>query len=254
MSFRGGLRGCGPLGGNKGGEVKKNAEVAHSAARPCSKSSARNAFFWWEHWKKILIVAGVGTRFQVPNGPIKAHNLEVVLADQAEMGALLAQVGFLPTRLFKSGIGRKSSILELLMQKLPENVHRLRGNPSKRRHLKGIAPAPLPEVPVAPSFLSPTAAEEWTRLAPTLHGMGLLSPLDLQPFGVYCQAVGTWHDAVQASATASPEAQPALAGIIRTAARDTLKYARFFGLTPSSRSSVSAVPSQVDKFDGLIPA
>jgi P27 family predicted phage terminase small subunit len=140
------------------------------------------------------------------------------------------------------------------MQKIPSNIHQSRGNPSKRRHPKGIQPTPLPEPPAAPSFLSEVARAEWDRLAPTLCEMGLLSPLDLQPFGVYCAAVGVWHDATQASATASPNEAKLLADIARTAARDLVKYGKLFGLSPNARSSVSAVSVRVDKFDGLLGA
>ena len=142
-----------------------------------------------------------------------------------------------------------------IMRRLPPNVHELRGNPSKRRHLRGIVPETPQTVPDPPSFLSTAAAEEWRRIAPELHRLGLLSALDVMPFASYCASYGTWCDAMQAAAAdgVASDARRVLAGIARDAARDMFRCGKAFGMTPASRSTVDGVaPQQGSKFDGLL--
>jgi P27 family predicted phage terminase small subunit len=139
------------------------------------------------------------------------------------------------------------------MRRLPPNVHELRGNPSKRRHLRGIVPETPQTVPDPPGFLTQAAAEEWRRIAPELHRLGLLSALDVTPLAAYCQAFATWCEATEAADRRAPDERRVLAGIARDAARDMVRYAKLFGATPSSRSAVAGVaPQQNSKFDGLI--
>ena len=139
------------------------------------------------------------------------------------------------------------------MRRLPPNVHELRGNPSKRRHLRGIAPEIPQTVPDPPSFLTAVAGEEWRRLAPELCRLGLLSALDTMPLAVYCQAFATWRVAMEAAAEdVAPDERRVLARIARDSARDMVRYARTFGMTPSSRFAVTGGSPPDSKFDGLI--
>jgi P27 family predicted phage terminase small subunit len=121
--------------------------------------------------------------------------------------------------------------------------------------LRGIAPEIPQTVPDPPSFLTPAAAEEWRRLAPELVRLGLLTGLDVMPLAVYCQAFGTWCDASQAGAAedVAPDARRELAGVARGAMRDMVRYARLFGMTPSSRAAAAGgALRDTTKFDGLI--
>ena len=139
------------------------------------------------------------------------------------------------------------------MQRLPPNVHRLRGNPSKRRHLRGIAPEIPQTVPEPPSFLTGVAGEEWRRLAPELCQLGLLSALDTMPLAAYCQAFATWRVATEVAVDGiAPDERRVLARIACDSARDMVRYARAFGMTPSSRSTVAGGSRPDSKFDGLI--
>jgi P27 family predicted phage terminase small subunit len=140
------------------------------------------------------------------------------------------------------------------MRRLPPNVHELRGNPSKRRHLRGIAPEIPQNVPDPPAFLTAAAGEEWRRLAPELCRLGLLSALDTMPLAAYCQAFATWCAAAEAGAAdgIAPDERRELARIARDSARDMVRYARAFGMTPSSRSAVTGGSRPDSKFDGLI--
>ena len=142
------------------------------------------------------------------------------------------------------------------MQKLPENVHRLRGFPGKRRPKPEITPEIPKKAPEPPSFLSPTAAQEWARVAPELTRLGLLSVLDMQPFAAYCESFATWRIATEAAADVMAPVDEArvLLRIAREAAKDMLRIAKAFGLTPNARASVAGASAQGGKFDGLLGA
>jgi P27 family predicted phage terminase small subunit len=145
----------------------------------------------------------------------------------------------------------------------------LRGNPGQRR----IRPEPMPAVPATvpepPAFIVGDAAEEWWRLAPELHRLGLLTTVDLMPFAAYCWAYSCWREAMLAiadMAAAEPETkgltitrdrgqriQNPLVGVARRAAADMLDYAMPFGLTPVARTRIAAgVCQPPGKFAGMI--
>ena len=139
------------------------------------------------------------------------------------------------------------------MRRLPDNIHVLKGNPSKRRHLPGIAPEIPEKTPDPPGFLSEAAAAEWRRLAAELVRCGLLTGLDIAAFAVYCQSFGTWVAATEAAAEGTDEERRVLAGVARGAMRDMVRYARLFGMTPSSRAGVvGGTRLDTSKFDGLL--
>jgi P27 family predicted phage terminase small subunit len=148
----------------------------------------------------------------------------------------------------------------------------VRGNPSKRR-LNANEPTPPipPEPPEPPGFLMPTAKDEWYRIVPTLHAVGLVSVIDVMPLAAYCQSCARWQQAENMLAemaerdpdtgaltvttgTGSLTQNPVLR-IAVSAAQDMLKFAAEFGLTPSARVRVAnsygarLVPS---KFEGLL--
>jgi phage terminase small subunit len=83
------------------------------------------------------------------------------------------------------------------------------------------------------------ASDEWSRVAPVLWSMGLLSPLDVGPFAGYCWAFGLWRLAVEQQGEASPAERPVLAKIARDACRDAVRYAALFGMMPSARTRVA---------------
>jgi phage terminase small subunit len=87
------------------------------------------------------------------------------------------------------------------MDKIPFELHRLRGNPGKRRHLPEMRPKIPERPPIPPDFLSAGAKAEWTRLAPGLWRGGLLTELDTGVFSAYCEAAATWTMAVEAEST-----------------------------------------------------
>jgi P27 family predicted phage terminase small subunit len=154
---------------------------------------------------------------------------------------------------------------------LPTNLHVLRGNPSK----KPIRPEPQPtrteQVPDAPAFLIGYACDEWHRVAPELHRLGLLTVLDIALLAAYCRAYHTWRTAIEALHDMA-ERDPVMHGLIvksragaamqnpivltaRQAANDMLRFAAEFGLTPAARAHIAAGvynSPTASKFDGLL--
>ena len=148
----------------------------------------------------------------------------------------------------------------------------VRGNPGKRRIDAREPTPPIPPAPPEPpGFLMPAAKDEWWRVAPQLHVLGLLTALDVMVLAAYCQACGRWQqaeDALAAMAERDPESgaltvttsagslmQNPMLRIALSAAADMLKYAAEFGLSPAARSRVAnSVGARLapGKFDGLL--
>jgi P27 family predicted phage terminase small subunit len=147
---------------------------------------------------------------------------------------------------------------------LPTRLKLLRGNPGKRRlNLDEPQPASAPECPAPPSFLSAYAAEQWRRVAPELHRLGLLTILDETTLAAHCAACCRWHqceeileregELVVAGSAGNRVPHPAVRIAVQ-AARDLIAFGREFGLTPSSRARVRAAEPQggPSKFNGLL--
>ena len=62
----------------------------------------------------------------------------------------------------------------------PIALRLLRGNPSKRPIKTGFEPPKPPEPPAPPEFLTSFALDEWRRVAPELHALGVLLFPDVQ--------------------------------------------------------------------------
>lgn len=146
----------------------------------------------------------------------------------------------------------------------PTALKKLAGNPGKRK-LPEDEPefASAHEVPAAPEWLEPEARVEWARLAPDLHGLGLLPSSSLQVFAGYCQAYAHW---VQAEAWMRANGQTIVmrgrdgrvtgvrkapqSRIANTEREQMRRFASEFGLTPSSSAGMS-VPKAASGFAGV---
>jgi P27 family predicted phage terminase small subunit len=156
-------------------------------------------------------------------------------------------------------MGRKAKPLEMKL---------LDGNPGKQRLPSGV-PAPPDDMPDAPSHLDDYGRQEWERIADGLNVMGILRNVDQNILGAYCASYSRWRHAeeelnklknenplkalVMVTKAGNYIQQP-LIGIANTAARDMVKYASEFGLTPAARASlgIKNEPRGKSKFDGLI--
>jgi P27 family predicted phage terminase small subunit len=137
----------------------------------------------------------------------------------------------------------------------------LKANPGGRPIQPSIRPTIPPEIPEPPECLSGYSLDEWHRLAPELHRLGLLSVLDVGPLSAYCGAVGRWKTASEAL-QATSEGERLLVGhkpnplikIIRDAADQMQRLGSAFGLGgPNSRARLVGIVKQpASKFAGLL--
>lgn len=119
-------------------------------------------------------------------------------------------------------------------------------------------PKPEAELLRAPAWLKGEARAEWKRIAPKLYRLGLLSELDSSALAAYCQARGRFREAVEqleaegyivTAPSGYPIPSPWVA-IQNSAHKAMLEGAREFGLSPASRTKVSAAgtPKKQDPF------
>jgi P27 family predicted phage terminase small subunit len=126
-------------------------------------------------------------------------------------------------------------------------------------------------VPDPPSFVTGYAADEWARIAPQLHVLGLLTVVDTMPIAAYCMSYMRWRQAEEVlarmasgsltrgllmkGADGTPRRNP-MVKIAADAAVDMVRYAGEFGMTPVARSRIAAgvwnQPPAGGKFDGFI--
>jgi P27 family predicted phage terminase small subunit len=136
----------------------------------------------------------------------------------------------------------------------PAGLKLLRGNPGKRP----IRPEPQPEQPPTPleppDFLSAYARDEWRRVAPELHRLGLLTTLDVAILAAYCSAYARWRTTEELLAGMDANGRPkALIRIATQAARDMARCGREFGMSPAMRARVAAyVWREPRKFGDLL--
>ena len=142
---------------------------------------------------------------------------------------------------------------------VPFVVAKLKGFPGKRSKRAPIEPAMLPKCPEAPEWLHEYAKQEWWRVAPELHVLGLLSSVDSACLGAYCSSYAMWRQAsevlnglVFTTQAGDPRRSP-LIKVIRDAAANMVRYAGEFGLTPVARTRIAkGIQREPSKFDGLL--
>lgn len=128
----------------------------------------------------------------------------------------------------------------------PTNLRILRGNPS-HRPLNAAEPKPAAADLAPPDWLDGLARTEWTRLAPLLHRLGLLTEIDVQALATYCQTYARWREAeekikefglVIKGRNGYPVISP-FAAVADRAMRQMKGFLIEFGMTPSARSRVA---------------
>lgn len=139
--------------------------------------------------------------------------------------------------------------------KTPSNLVQLRGNPG-RRPLNQNEPKPTVEVPPRPSHLVGHARKEWDRITPLLERYGLLTKIDHAGVEAYCVVYGRWVEAEKklrkstmvVTVNGKPMTSPWLT-IASAALVELRKYLAEFGMTPASRSRISAEKPAEDTDD-----
>jgi P27 family predicted phage terminase small subunit len=149
----------------------------------------------------------------------------------------------------------------------PTHLKVLEGNPARRPYNSG-EPRPEAEIPTCPAHLCPSAKAEWKRLAQQLFTLGIVTVLDRAVMAAYCQAYGRWVEA-ERKLKETPMILKMPSGYIQQNPWLTIsnkqmelmhKYMSELGLSPVSRSRVSARPHLGpkpwefgrSKFDGLL--
>lgn len=126
---------------------------------------------------------------------------------------------------------------------------RLRLARGSRRPINLNEPKPKACKPRCPSHLSDEAKAEWKRISVHLAREGLLTQLDRTALALYCQAYGRWveaeakaveHGLVVKTTNGNAIPNPYL-GVANKAAKQMLEILVEFGMTPSSRTRVTAV-------------
>jgi P27 family predicted phage terminase small subunit len=143
---------------------------------------------------------------------------------------------------------------------VPFVVAKLKGFPGKRLKRPPVEPALLPKCPEPPGFLHEYAKQEWWRVAPELHVLGLLSAVDVACLSAYCASYAMWRQASEELDSLTVEAQNGdlrrhpLIKVVADSAADMVRYAGEFGLTPVARTRIAdgIHQSPPSKFDGLL--
>jgi P27 family predicted phage terminase small subunit len=129
----------------------------------------------------------------------------------------------------------------------PTKLKKLAGNPGKRplnAHEARIEPG----IPTRPAHLCREAMAKWKEMAQALYELGLLTKIDGGALALYCQAYGRWvqaekkvtkHGMIGYTAHGT-ETKSVYERVAQERGEALRKMSIEFGLTPSSRSRVSA--------------
>lgn len=134
-------------------------------------------------------------------------------------------------------------------QPTPTALNLLKGNPGKREINNNEPKFDLTEnTEKPPSWLGTVAKKEWKRIFPQLKKNGIITDADYIALSAYCQNVDTWVQAEKlkrieglvTETSKGMEIQHPAVGIANTALANILKFGREFGLTPASRTNITA--------------
>ncbi len=141
----------------------------------------------------------------------------------------------------------------------PTALKILQGNPGGRP-INTHEPKFELTVPDCPIELNADAKLEWSRLAPHLLRMGLITEADRSAFAGYCQAYGRWIEAERYLATEGEllvtdkgnTVQNPRLWVANRALEQMYKFMVEFGLTPSSRTRLKVNPLSEDEMDAFL--
>lgn len=140
----------------------------------------------------------------------------------------------------------------------PTAIKELEGNPGKRP-LNENEPKLQKKAPTCPKWLEPEAKKEWRRLAKQMEEIGILTQVDMAAFAGYCQAYARWKEAEEfisqhGTIVKTPSGyyqQLPQVSIAQTYLKIMNRFAEQFGLTPASRSRITAADSSKDSEDEM---
>ena len=111
----------------------------------------------------------------------------------------------------------------------------------------------------APDWLSERAQAEWDELALRLHGLGLLTEIDLDVFAAYCVTWSNWRAAdelveQEGATTVAQSGYQAVSPHVTRAKNhlaEVIKLSSLLGLSPSARTRIEASPMEAQEDDLL---
>jgi len=111
----------------------------------------------------------------------------------------------------------------------------------------------------APEWLSEQATAKWNELALRLHGLGLLTEIDLDVLALYCVTWDKWRGAEEALLIEGPTttAQSGYRAVsphvtrAKTHLAELIKLGGLLGLSPSARSRIEVAPKETQEDDLL---
>lgn len=134
--------------------------------------------------------------------------------------------------------------------KKPTNLKILQGNPGKRKLNENEPKFEIDEEALLkpPPFLGTYGKKEWKRIAPLILKNKLLTNADINTLAAYCQSYNRWVEAekevrIRGFTTETDKGniiQRPEVGIANKAMENMVKFAKEFGLTPSSRVDLHA--------------
>jgi len=142
----------------------------------------------------------------------------------------------------------------------------LRGNPRKRPiNAREPTPTTLADLE-PPAWLDASAQAEWSRLAPMLGRLGVLTETDADALAAYCEAFTTWKQATArlrqfgmvVKRSKADGDLPVISPYVKIAHHAMQQMRAFlveFGMTPSSRARIhTAAPAEtpVSKWGGKL--
>ena len=130
----------------------------------------------------------------------------------------------------------------------PTAIKKLQGNPGNRP-LNENEPKPKAVLAKAPQDLTPAAKKIWNQMSPMLYRIGVLTEADTTGLAMLCSAFALWlqaektlkKDGYTVSSPNGYEIPNPWFSIRNVAYQQTKDLLIQFGLTPSSRSKITAV-------------
>ncbi len=116
-------------------------------------------------------------------------------------------------------------------------------------------------MPARPGWLAPAAKREWSRLAPDLVRLGLLTPIDRIEFSMICQCWALYEEAnkdIQENGTTFTTEtgyqgpRPSVALMVKMMDK-IIQLGAKFGLSPSDRARIDLpMPEEEDEFTAFL--
>ena len=136
----------------------------------------------------------------------------------------------------------------------PTKLRKLKGNTAHKAY-PANEPDPKEASGYCPRHLSDIARKEWRRVTPELRALGLFTIVDRAALEAYCECYATWRQAKELLRTEGLTfktdkgylTQRPEVSIANNALKLMKGYLIEFGMTPSSRTRVTAAPKKTSK-------